>query len=148
MYKERNENVRNAKNCPQNVGYADKVKRKNEKRVIELMQKQETMIQKGEYNSPGDDTDDKKDKEAKENCLIQFTQEKMINMVKDKYDVGLIVNERSRTQSEKQNESSRLQNDTRAEGENIILSNQPEPMNEVQSTAAYNVFANDRQHAE
>ncbi|GJX57489.1 hypothetical protein Tco_0287386 [Tanacetum coccineum] len=76
------------------------------------------------------------------------TQEKMINMVKVKCDVGLVVNERSGTQSEKHNESSRSWNDTRAEGADIRLSNEPESMNEVQSTAAYNVFANDRQHDE
>nr|GEW30465.1 hypothetical protein [Tanacetum cinerariifolium] len=69
-------------------------------------------------------------------------------MVKDKCDVGLVVNERSKTQSEKQNESSKLGNDTRAEGADMRLSNEPEPMNEVQYTVAYNVFANDRQHTE
>ncbi|GJS66153.1 hypothetical protein Tco_0680717 [Tanacetum coccineum] len=212
-------NVRNAGNYTQNLGYADKEKRKNEKRVTELMQKQETMIQKGKCSSPRDDTNDKKEKKAKENFLIQFvilhtllkdiskedftntcfssgfqraflslfgeeieyfapskmdsfekaiverglykrardiresermmqTQEKMINMVKDKCDVGLVFNERSGTQSKKQNESSRSQNDTKADGADIKLSNEPELMNEVQSTATYNVFANDRQYPE
>nr|GEU71032.1 hypothetical protein [Tanacetum cinerariifolium] len=69
-------------------------------------------------------------------------------MVKDKCDVGLVVNERSGTQSEKQNESSKSGNDTRAEGADMRLFNEPEPMNEVQYTDAYNVFANDRQHIE
>ncbi|GJU52500.1 hypothetical protein Tco_1226214 [Tanacetum coccineum] len=72
----------------------------------------------------------------------------MINMVKDKCDVGLVVNERSGSQSEKQNESSRSRNDRRAEGADVRLSNEPEPMNEVQSTTSCNVFANDRQHVE
>ncbi|GKC10100.1 hypothetical protein Tco_1001710 [Tanacetum coccineum] len=90
----------------------------------------------------------KRARDRRENERMMQTQEKMINMVKDKCDVGLVVNERSGTQSEKQNESSRSRNDTRAEGVDIRLSIEPEPMNEVQSTAAYNVFANDRQHAE
>nr|GEX20345.1 hypothetical protein [Tanacetum cinerariifolium] len=57
-------NVGNAGNCPQNVGYADKAK-ENETRVIELMQKQETMIQQGECSSPMDYTDAKKEEQAK-----------------------------------------------------------------------------------
>nr|GEV58733.1 putative reverse transcriptase domain-containing protein [Tanacetum cinerariifolium] len=65
-------NVGNAGNCTQNLGYADKGKRKNEKRAIELMQIQELMIQKGECSSLGDDTDNKKEKQAKENFLIQI----------------------------------------------------------------------------
>ncbi|GKC16524.1 hypothetical protein Tco_1013306 [Tanacetum coccineum] len=36
------------------------------------MQKQETMIQKGECGSLVDHTDAKKEKQVKENCLIQF----------------------------------------------------------------------------
>nr|GEV53883.1 hypothetical protein [Tanacetum cinerariifolium] len=84
----------------------------------------------------------------RENERVMQTQEKMINMVKDNYDVGLVVNERSEIQSKKQNKSSRSRNDTRAEGAYTNLSNETEQMHEVQSTAAYNVFANDKQHAE
>ncbi|GJR91598.1 hypothetical protein Tco_0215609 [Tanacetum coccineum] len=262
-------NVRNAGNYTQNLGYADKEKRKNEKRVTELTQKQETMIQKGECSSPRDDTNDKKEKKAKENCLIQFVilhillkdiskedftntcfssgfqraflslfreeieyfaprlffnmdkLEKKLNEQEFNEEITMVVfkmfknqvqqfitthitmdyddqmankffteytlcdaqvfqnilidkmdsfekaiverglykracdireNERmmqtSGTQLKKQNESSRSRNDTRADGADIKLSNEPELMNEVQSTAAYNVFANDRQHPE
>ncbi|GJU11471.1 hypothetical protein Tco_1133867 [Tanacetum coccineum] len=38
--------------------------------------------------------------------------------------------------------------DSKAEGADIRLSNDTNPLNEVQSTIAYNVFANDKQHAE
>ncbi|GJT10895.1 hypothetical protein Tco_0857937 [Tanacetum coccineum] len=81
----------------------------------------------------------------KERCRHK---KKMVNMVKDKCDACLVVTESSGTKSEKQNESSKSWNVTRAEGENIRHSNDTKPLNEVQSTAAYNVFANDRQHVE
>ncbi|GKA00897.1 hypothetical protein Tco_0880858 [Tanacetum coccineum] len=48
----------------------------------------------------------------------------------------------------KQDERSRSGNDIRAEGADIRLSNNTKRVNKVQSAAAYNVFANDRQHAE
>ncbi|GJW74051.1 hypothetical protein Tco_0133421 [Tanacetum coccineum] len=85
---------------------------------------------------------------SKVNERTMQTREGMVNMVKDKCDDGLVVTESSRTKLEKQDESSRSGNDTLAEGADIILSNEPESINEVQSTAAYNVFANDRQHVE
>ncbi|GKD18753.1 hypothetical protein Tco_1207911 [Tanacetum coccineum] len=47
------------------------------------------------------------------------TQEKMVNMVKDKCDACLVVTKSSGTKLEKQNESSKSWNDTRAEGANI-----------------------------
>nr|GFD15177.1 hypothetical protein [Tanacetum cinerariifolium] len=72
----------------------------------------------------------------------------MVTMVKDTCDGGLVVTESNRTKLEKKDESSSLGNDTRAEAANIRLFNDTEPMDEVQSTAAYNVFANDRHHAE
>ncbi|GJW38892.1 hypothetical protein Tco_0064737 [Tanacetum coccineum] len=75
-------------------------------------------------------------------------QKGMVNMVKDNCDVGLVVTERNGTKIENQDERSRSVNDTRAEGADIRLSNDTKPVNEVQSTAEYNVFANDRQHAE
>ncbi|GJR63485.1 hypothetical protein Tco_1505647 [Tanacetum coccineum] len=56
----------------------------------------------------------KRARDRRENERMMQTQEKMINMVKDKCDVGLVVNEISRTQ-----------NDMRAEGANIRLSNEP-----------------------
>ncbi|GJQ90440.1 hypothetical protein Tco_0729643 [Tanacetum coccineum] len=59
---------------------------------------------------------------------------------------GLSI-ESSRTKLEKQDESRRSGNDTRAEGADIRLSNDTKPLNEVQSIGAYNVFANDRHHA-
>ncbi|GJX97923.1 hypothetical protein Tco_0354942 [Tanacetum coccineum] len=76
------------------------------------------------------------------------TQEGIVNMVKDKGDVGLVVTESSRTELGKQNGSSRSGNDTWAKGVDIRLSNDTKQLNEVQSTAAYNVFVNDKQHAE
>ncbi|GKA07609.1 hypothetical protein Tco_0686833 [Tanacetum coccineum] len=36
------------------------------------MQKQEMMIQKSECNSPGDNSDSKREKQAKEKCIVQF----------------------------------------------------------------------------
>ncbi|GJY30998.1 hypothetical protein Tco_0414493 [Tanacetum coccineum] len=71
-----------------------------------------------------------------------------VTMVKDKCDAGLVVTESSRTELEKQDESSRLGNDTWAEGAYIRLYNDTKPLNEVQSTDAYNVFANCRQRVE
>nr|GFB19435.1 hypothetical protein [Tanacetum cinerariifolium] len=76
------------------------------------------------------------------------TQVGMVNMVKDKCDVGLVVMKISRKKLEKHDESSRSGNDTQAEGADIILSNDTKLLNEVQSTDVYNLFANDRQHAE
>nr|GEV54284.1 hypothetical protein [Tanacetum cinerariifolium] len=72
----------------------------------------------------------------------------MVTMVKDTCDGGLVVTESNRTELEKKDESSTLGNDTRAEAASIRLFNDTEPMDEVQSTVAYNVFANDRHHAE
>ncbi|GJX86321.1 hypothetical protein Tco_0337095, partial [Tanacetum coccineum] len=60
----------------------------------------------------------KRVRDRREKEIIMQTQEKMINMVKVKCDVGLVVNERSGTQSENHNESSRSWNDIRAEGAN------------------------------
>ncbi|GKF91345.1 hypothetical protein Tco_0275046, partial [Tanacetum coccineum] len=52
-------------------------------------------------------------------AMVVFkTQEKMINMVKDKCDDGLVIKARIGTESEMQNESGRSRNDTRVEGEN------------------------------
>ncbi|GKB17186.1 hypothetical protein Tco_0851109, partial [Tanacetum coccineum] len=76
------------------------------------------------------------------------TQEGMVYMVNDKCDVALVVTESSRTELEKHDESIRSRNDTWAEGVDIRLSNGTKPLNEVQSTDAYNVFANGRHHAE
>ncbi|GKB59331.1 hypothetical protein Tco_0915517 [Tanacetum coccineum] len=64
-------------------------------------------------------------KEKWDNERMIQPQEGMVNMVKDKCNVGLVVME-----------------------SNIRLFNNTKPLNEVQSTAAYNVFANDRQHVE
>nr|GEV09491.1 hypothetical protein [Tanacetum cinerariifolium] len=72
----------------------------------------------------------------------------MVNMVKDKCDVGLVITESSGTELEKQDDISRSGNDTRVVGADIRLSNNTELMDEVQSTVAYIVFANDRHHAE
>ncbi|GKA07608.1 hypothetical protein Tco_0686832 [Tanacetum coccineum] len=72
----------------------------------------------------------------------------MVNMVKDKCDIGLVLTEISRTKLEKQDKNSRSGNDTQAEGADIRLSNDTKPLNDVLSTAAYNVFANDRPYAE
>ncbi|GJS28751.1 hypothetical protein Tco_0489371 [Tanacetum coccineum] len=76
------------------------------------------------------------------------TQEGMVNMVKDKCDDGLVVKARRGTESKTQNESSKSRNDRRAEGANTNLSNETEQMHEVPTTAAYNMFANDKQLAE
>ncbi|GJV02428.1 hypothetical protein Tco_1335997, partial [Tanacetum coccineum] len=76
------------------------------------------------------------------------TQERLVRLVKDNCGVGFVVTESNGTELEKQDESSRSGNDTRAEGVVIRLSNDTKPVNEVQSTAAYNMFANDRQYAE
>ncbi|GJS39107.1 hypothetical protein Tco_0564150 [Tanacetum coccineum] len=180
-------NVGNAGNCPQNVGYTDKAKRKNEKLVIELMQKQETMIQKGECSSTVDHTDAKKEKQVKDNCMIQFVilhtllkdmskedltntcfssgfQQEFLSLIGEEIEyfaprLFFNIDKLEKHLNEEEfneeitmvvfkNESSRSWNDIRAEGADIRLSNEPEQMNEVQSTAHYNVFANDRQHAE
>nr|GEX23647.1 hypothetical protein [Tanacetum cinerariifolium] len=90
----------------------------------------------------------KKAHDSKVNKRTMQTQVGMVNMVKDKCDVVLVVTEISRTKLEKQDESSRSKNDTQDEGANIRLSNDTKPLNEVQSTATYNVFSNDRQHGE
>ncbi|GJS90795.1 hypothetical protein Tco_0773431 [Tanacetum coccineum] len=89
----------------------------------------------------------KKVHDSKVNERTMQIQVGMFNMVKDKCDVGLVVTEISRTKLEKYDESSRSRNDTQAEGADIRLSNDTNPLNEVQSTIAYNVFANDKQHA-
>nr|GEV59233.1 hypothetical protein [Tanacetum cinerariifolium] len=81
------------------------------------------------------------------NEITMQAQEGMVNMFKDKCDVGLVVTESSGIELEKQDESSSSGKDTRAEGADIRLYNDTEPMNEVQSTAACNEFANDKQHA-
>ncbi|GJR72018.1 hypothetical protein Tco_0084383 [Tanacetum coccineum] len=217
-------NVRNAGNYTQNLGYADKEKRKNEKRVTELTQKQETMIQKGECSSPRDDTNDKKEKKAKENCLIQFVilhillkdiskedftntcfssgfqrafffhyiekrfnifppkvfknqvqqfitthitmdyDDQMANKFFTEYtlcDAQVFQNilidkmdsfEKAIVERGLYKRACDLRENERmmqtADGADIKLSNEPELMNEVQSTAAYNVFANERQHPE
>nr|GEV90402.1 Gag-Pol polyprotein [Tanacetum cinerariifolium] len=82
------------------------------------------------------------------NEIMMRTQEKVISMVKDTCDVGSVVKERREIESEKQNKISISHNDTRVEDADIRFSNETEPMDEVQSTAVDNVFANDRQHAE
>ncbi|GJV40484.1 hypothetical protein Tco_1418924 [Tanacetum coccineum] len=71
----------------------------------------------------------------------------MVYMVKDKYDDGLVVKARRGTESDMRDECSKSRNDTQAEGPDIKLSNDTKPLHEVQSTVAYNVNANDRQHA-
>ncbi|GJS21996.1 hypothetical protein Tco_0450628 [Tanacetum coccineum] len=76
------------------------------------------------------------------------TQEGMVYMVKDKCDDGLVVKARRGTKSEMKDECSKSGNDTQAEGPDIRHSNDTKPLHEVQSTVAYNVNANDRQHAE
>ncbi|GKD00118.1 hypothetical protein Tco_1170392, partial [Tanacetum coccineum] len=83
----------------------------------------------------------------KVNESLMQTQEGMVNMVKDNCDVSFVVTESNGTELEKQDESSRSSNDTRAEGAVIRLSNDTKLVNEVQSTSSYNMFANDKQHA-
>nr|GEX26109.1 hypothetical protein [Tanacetum cinerariifolium] len=90
----------------------------------------------------------KKAHDSKVNERTMQTQVGMVNMVKDKCDVGLVVTEINKTKLENQDESSRSGNDTQAEGANIGLSSDTKPLNEVQTTAAYNVFVNDKQHVE
>ncbi|GJS43657.1 hypothetical protein Tco_0568700 [Tanacetum coccineum] len=76
------------------------------------------------------------------------TQAGMVYMVKDKCDDGLVVKAKRGTESHMRDECSKSRNDTQAEGPDIRLSNDTKPLHEVQSTVAYNVNANDRQHAE
>ncbi|GKC61892.1 hypothetical protein Tco_1089490 [Tanacetum coccineum] len=135
------------------------VKDKHEK--IE-MEKQETMIQKSECSSPGDNLDAKREKqEMEENCRKTFqelkkvvsvlnprTEAGMVYMVKDKCDDGLVVKAKRGTKFEMKDECSKSGNDTQAEGPDIRLSNDTKPLHEVQSTVVYNMNANDRQYAE
>ncbi|GJR62634.1 hypothetical protein Tco_1504796 [Tanacetum coccineum] len=102
------------------------------------MEKQETMIQKSECSSPGDNSDAKREKqEMKETCSKTFqelkkvvfvlnprvlftnenkfafeTQAGMVYMVKDKCDDGLVVKARRGTESEMKDECSKSGNDT------------------------------------
>ncbi|GJT55064.1 hypothetical protein Tco_0990118 [Tanacetum coccineum] len=73
------------------------------------------------------------------------TQKGMVNIVKDNYHVGLVVTESNGTNIENQDKRSKI---SRAEGADIRLSNDTKPVNKVQSTVEYNVFANDSHHAE
>nr|GEW05687.1 hypothetical protein [Tanacetum cinerariifolium] len=63
-------------------------------------------------------------------------------------DASLVVKERSETESEKHDTSSRSGNDTYAENADIKPVNDKEPMAEVQMIVVYNVLANGQQHAE
>ncbi|GJS46304.1 hypothetical protein Tco_0596425 [Tanacetum coccineum] len=62
-------------------------------------------------------------------------------------DASLVVTECSGTKSDKQDTSSRSENDTHAEDVDIKLVNDKEPMAEVQLTAQHNVLANEQQHS-
>ncbi|GJW13464.1 hypothetical protein Tco_0017597 [Tanacetum coccineum] len=61
-------------------------------------------------------------------------------------DVGLVITESSRTESDKQDTSSISGNDTDALDADIRLVSNKEPMDEVQSTVVHNVLANKQQH--
>ncbi|GKD20793.1 hypothetical protein Tco_1222496 [Tanacetum coccineum] len=73
----------------------------------------------------------KKVDDNKVNERTMQPQEGMVNMVKDKCDVGLVVKESNRTELEKQDESSSSRNDTRTKGADINLSNDRKPLNET-----------------
>nr|GEU31871.1 hypothetical protein [Tanacetum cinerariifolium] len=62
-------------------------------------------------------------------------------------DADLVVTERSGTESEKHDTSSRSRNDTHAEDANIKLVNDKEPRAEVQLTYEHNILANKQQHS-
>ncbi|GJV12866.1 hypothetical protein Tco_1354407 [Tanacetum coccineum] len=144
----------------------------SERRVIEFeMMRLDKMIQKGECNSSAEDTNAKREKQSKKKCMIhleyfihslRISPKKTYQILASRRDFnGLfhhslvkmlnishqVVNERSETQLETQNKSSTSGNDTRSKGADIKFSNDTESMNEVQSTATYNVFANEKQHA-
>ncbi|GJW37095.1 hypothetical protein Tco_0060015 [Tanacetum coccineum] len=63
-------------------------------------------------------------------------------------DAGLVITERSGTESGKQDTSSRSQNDTNAVNADIRSVYDKEPMAEVQLTTKHNVLANGKQHVE
>ncbi|GJR58788.1 hypothetical protein Tco_1500950 [Tanacetum coccineum] len=86
--------------------------------------------------------------DSRVNEKMMQTQAGMVYMVKDKCDDGLVVKARRGTEFDMRDECSKSGNDTQAEGPDIRLSNDTKPLHEVQSTVAYNVNANDRQHAE
>ncbi|GKE19125.1 hypothetical protein Tco_1426702 [Tanacetum coccineum] len=75
------------------------------------------------------------------------TQESKIDTGKV-VDVDLVVIESSGTESEVQDDNSRLGNDTDADDAEIRPIYDEEPMAEVQLTAEYNIFAIGQQHTE
>nr|GEX70042.1 hypothetical protein [Tanacetum cinerariifolium] len=74
-------------------------------------------------------------------------QEGKIDMGKA-IDAGLVVIKKSRTESGKQDTSSRSGNDTYAVNADIRPVSYIEPTAEIQLTTAYNVLATGQQHAE
>ncbi|GKE79157.1 hypothetical protein Tco_1545277 [Tanacetum coccineum] len=62
-------------------------------------------------------------------------------------NASLVVIECSGTKSDKQDTSSRFENDTHAEDVDIKPVNDKEPMAEVQLTTQHNVLANEQQHS-
>ncbi|GJZ96976.1 hypothetical protein Tco_0669310 [Tanacetum coccineum] len=63
-------------------------------------------------------------------------------------DVGLVIIESNRTESDEQGTSSIFRNDTDALDADIRLVSNKEPVAEVQSTVVHNVLANEQQHTE
>ncbi|GJT66947.1 hypothetical protein Tco_1018427 [Tanacetum coccineum] len=86
--------------------------------------------------------------DSRVNEKMMQTQAGMVYMVQDKCDDGLVVKARRGIESNMRDVCSKSGNDTQAEGPDIRLSNDIKPLHDVQSIVAYNVNANDRQHAE
>ncbi|GJV64399.1 hypothetical protein Tco_1475227 [Tanacetum coccineum] len=91
-----------------------------------------------------------KDKFQEDGSMAAFwmqTQDSKVDMGKA-LDADLVVIESNGTESEVQDDSSRLENDTDADDAYIIPIYDEKPLVEVQLTAEYNIFATGKQHTE